>query len=76
MMNLFFTVDTEDSNIATATLRLYRIPVNNTQTNSENSQDCVDPPAPEEEKLLRVSAYWYTKSLRKRRNGGGKLLSC
>lgn len=74
MMNLFFTFDydPEDSKIATATLRLYRIPENNTQFNSKKSQDCVDPPATEEEKLIRVSVYWYTKSLKKRRNGGGR----
>lgn len=74
MMNLLFSFDygPEDSNIATATLRLYRIPENNTQSNAKKSQDCADPPVADEDKLLRVSVYWYTKSLRKRRIGGGK----
>lgn len=77
-MNLYFNFDygpeDSNSNIATATLRLYRFPENNTQFNMEKLQDCVDPPSftGEEDKLIRVSAYWYTKSLKKRRNGGGK----
>ncbi|XP_050505722.1 uncharacterized protein LOC114332327 isoform X1 [Diabrotica virgifera virgifera] len=69
MMNLFFNFDifseTKNSNIATATLRLYRLPENNTKTN--NKPDCESFNSAEEEKLLRVSIYWYTKSLKKRR---------
>lgn len=79
ILNLFFNYDymPEDgnSNIATATLRLYRIAENNTQHNSKKSQDCVDSPSnsSEDEKLIRVSVYWYTKIQKKRRNGGGKV---
>lgn len=78
MMNLFFNYDyipeDSNSNIATATLRLYRIPENNTQLNAKKLQDCVDSPSfsGEEDKLIRVSVYWYTKSLKKRRSGGSE----
>lgn len=67
VMNLYFNFDYNgDSNIATATLRLYRIPLeNNTKTGVKN-EDC-DTSASDEEKLIRVSIYWYTKSLKKRK---------
>ncbi|KAJ8917291.1 hypothetical protein NQ315_002309, partial [Exocentrus adspersus] len=70
IMNLFFNFDyisnDRNTNIATATLRLYRLPENGTQFNSRNA-DCDNANTGEEEKLLRVSIYWYTKSLKKRR---------
>ncbi|KAK4877825.1 hypothetical protein RN001_010331 [Aquatica leii] len=62
-MNLYFNVDYPDStsvSIATATLRLYRTPQTNTttETSCENSND---------EQLMRISIYWYTKSLKRQR---------
>lgn len=75
-MNLFFNFDygSDDNNVATATLRLYRILENNTQFNTKKLEDCVDASSYsiEDEKLMRVSVYWYTKSLKKRRNAGGE----
>ncbi|XP_023021219.1 uncharacterized protein isoform X2 [Leptinotarsa decemlineata] len=68
VMNLFFTFDhvpdNRNTNIATAILRLYRIPVNNSNANSR--LDNCDTPA-DDEKLLRVSVYRYTKPLKRRR---------
>lgn len=71
-MNLFFNFNIDlisnnrNVNIATATLRLYRLPENGTQFSSRDG-DCDNLNATEDEKLLRVSIYWYTKSLKKRR---------
>ncbi|XP_019869914.1 uncharacterized protein LOC109598440 isoform X2 [Aethina tumida] len=77
VMNLYFNFDYNgDSNIATATLRLYRIPLeNNTKTGVKN-EDC-DTSVSDEEKLIRVSIYWYTKSLKKpkRRLSDSKVIS-
>ncbi|KAJ8953707.1 hypothetical protein NQ314_007317, partial [Rhamnusium bicolor] len=70
IMNLFFNFDyvsnDRNTNIATATLRLYRLPENGTHFTSK-AGDCDNFNSTEEEKLLRVSIYWYTKSLKKRR---------
>ncbi|XP_056631059.1 uncharacterized protein LOC130441396 isoform X3 [Diorhabda sublineata] len=70
VMNLYFNFDlfseSRNANIATATLRLYRLPDNNTKTNNDKP-DCDVLGTSEEEKLLRISIYWYTKSLKKRR---------
>lgn len=67
-MNLYFNFDylsdEKNVNIATATLRLYRLPENATKLTIRPG-DC-DFNSTEEEKLIRVSIYWYTKS-RKRR---------
>ncbi|CAH1128764.1 unnamed protein product [Ceutorhynchus assimilis] len=69
IMNLFFDFDYTDnrnSNIATATLRLYRLP-QNSSAKMETVDDCKPSDSIEEEKLLRVSVYWYTKFQKKRR---------
>ncbi|XP_018561544.1 uncharacterized protein LOC108903742 [Anoplophora glabripennis] len=72
VMNLFFNFNFDyisndkNANIATATLRLYRLPDNGTQFNSRDG-DCDNLNSTEDERLLRVSIYWYTKSLKKRR---------
>lgn len=67
-MNLYFNfddlADEKNVNIATAILRLYRMPENATKL-VVRSGDC-EVNSTEEEKLIRVSIYWYTKS-RKRR---------
>lgn len=76
-MNLYFNFDhaPEDNNgvnIASATLRLYRLPnaTNNPLTTTD--PECENP---EDDRLLRVSIYWYTRSLRKHRgNRIGKQL--
>ncbi|XP_050293833.1 uncharacterized protein LOC126734304 isoform X2 [Anthonomus grandis grandis] len=71
VMNLFFNFDypTEqsNSNIATATLRLYRLPQNHTAKVESTKDDCKNSDSAEEEKLLRVSVYWYTKFQKKKR---------
>lgn len=71
IMNLYFNnfdqnSDEKDLNIATATLRLYRIPTENSTKLAQKSPDC-DTTSSEEEKLLRVSIYWYTRSVRKKK---------
>ncbi|CAH0549619.1 unnamed protein product [Brassicogethes aeneus] len=69
LMNLYFNFDysnyEQNSKIATATLRLYRIPFENS-TKLTLKNDCDNSSSTEDEKL-RVSIYWYTKSLKKRR---------
>lgn len=69
-MNLYFNfdygTDQKAPNIATATLRLYRLPSTNNSELNVKSSDC-DFNLTEDEKLIRVSIYWYTKSNRKRR---------
>lgn len=71
-MNLYFNFDhaAEDGgiNIATATLRLYRLPHQNSTTSATQGDVGCDGTVPtENEKLLRVSIYWYTRSLKKHR---------
>ncbi|KAF5307401.1 hypothetical protein FQR65_LT06915 [Abscondita terminalis] len=64
-MNLYFNVEYPESDgvsIATATLRLYRVPQTNVtvvESSCENSS--ID------EQLMRISIYWYTKSLKRQR---------
>ncbi|KAG5880426.1 hypothetical protein JTB14_013201 [Gonioctena quinquepunctata] len=69
IMNLFFNFDyisdNRNSNLATAILRLYRIPGNSTQIYSRGD-DCGDT-STDDEKLFRVSVYRYTKPLKRRR---------
>lgn len=72
LMNLYFKsfdqiTDEKNFNIATATLRLYRIPTENLTRSSTKQPDCDGNTSTEEEKLLRVSIYWYTKSPRKKK---------
>lgn len=71
VMNLYFDFDynsdNKNSNIATATLRLYRLPQNGTNNFSSKKDDCDNLDSVEEDKLLRVSVYWYTKYQKKRR---------
>ncbi|XP_060533094.1 uncharacterized protein LOC132706044 isoform X2 [Cylas formicarius] len=71
IMNLYFDVDylsgNGNSNIATATLRLYRLPQNGTSKIGPKKDDCDNSDSVEEEKLLRVSVYWYTKFQKRRR---------
>lgn len=65
-MNLYFNVEQPDSNsnVATATLRLYRVPVGNvTSTSSDSCENYTG----SEEQLMRISIYWYTKSLKRQR---------
>lgn len=66
-MNLYFNFDhapgdSSAINIATATLRLYRLPAENS-SNAFNGEDagCDGSVPAEDEKLLRVSIYWYTR---------------
>lgn len=71
-MNLYFNFDhaPEDNgvNIASATLRLYRLPqINTTNTLNSGDPECDNASPPEDDRLLRVSIYWYTRSLRKHR---------
>lgn len=70
-MNLYFDFDynsdNKNSNIASATLRLYRLPQNNTGRFESTKDDCKILDSAEDDKLLRVSVYWYTKFQKKRR---------
>jgi len=60
--------NTRNSNIASATLRLYRLPQNTTNTEFDTQKDdCKNLDSAEEDKLLRVSVYWYMKTQKKRR---------
>lgn len=74
-MNLYFNFDhvIEDSgvNIASATLRLYRLSQTSQNGTAPRSRD-PDCDTPEEDRLLRVSIYWYTRSLRKHRGESGR----
>ncbi|KAK5638672.1 hypothetical protein RI129_012967 [Pyrocoelia pectoralis] len=66
-MNLYFNVDNPDSNtvnVATATLRLYRVPLGNA---TNGSADSCENSTGSEEQLMRISIYWYTKSLKRQR---------
>ncbi|CAG9815132.1 unnamed protein product [Phaedon cochleariae] len=76
IMNLFFNfdsmLDSRSTNIASATLRLYKLPKNGTKFSSTTG-DCETSNATEEDKLLRVSIYRYTKPLKRRR--GKRVLS-
>ncbi|EFA05196.1 uncharacterized protein LOC660239 isoform X2 [Tribolium castaneum] len=71
IMNLYFNnfdnSDEKGLNIATATLRLYRIPTENVTKTTQKSPDCDTSSTTEDEKLLRVSIYWYTRSVRKKK---------
>lgn len=71
IMNLYFdfdyNTDNKNSNIASATLRLYRLPQNGTNKFNTKKDDCENLDSTEEDKLLRVSVYWYTKLQKKRR---------
>ncbi|KAB0791880.1 hypothetical protein PPYR_03680 [Photinus pyralis] len=66
-MNLYFNVEHPDSssiNVATATLRLYRVPAGNvTSTTTDSCENSTG----SEEQLMRISIYWYTKSLKRQR---------
>ncbi|KAK9753191.1 TGF-beta propeptide [Popillia japonica] len=65
-LNLFFNVDYhQNATIATATLRLHRLPRENQTTTFWGADSCADNNVSEEEKLLRVSIYWYVKSSKK-----------
>ncbi|CAH1165707.1 unnamed protein product [Phyllotreta striolata] len=70
-MNLFFDFelldDAKNGNIAAATLRLYRLPEEPSTKSPGNARDCDNLTSSEDDRLLRVSIYWYTKSLKKRR---------
>ncbi|KAF2878731.1 hypothetical protein ILUMI_27447 [Ignelater luminosus] len=70
-MNLYFNVDhgTEENGviIATATLRLYRLPQENVSAVAALDTSCENTSVAPDEKLLRISIYWYTKSLKKHR---------
>ena len=68
MMNLHFNLDYDkNTTIAAATLRLHRIPRENlTDVFAAHDGGC-DTSQNEEEKLLRVSIYWYTKSVKRHR---------
>lgn len=70
-MNLYFNVDhgTEENGviIATATLRLYRLPQENISTVVALDTSCENTSVAPDEKLFRISIYWYTKSLKKHR---------
>ena len=70
-MNLYFDFDynsdNKNSNIATATLRLYRLPQNGTNNLGSKKDNCDIGDSVEDDKLLRVSVYWYTKFQKKRR---------
>lgn len=74
VLNLYFNnfddynID-DRMNIATATLRLYRIPSENSTKIASKSADCDNINSTEEERLLRVSIFWYTS----RRKKGKKL---
>ncbi|XP_066246420.1 uncharacterized protein [Euwallacea similis] len=72
IMNLYFdfdfNTDNKNSNIASATLRLYRVPQNNSnKVDPTLRDDCKNPDNAEDEKLLRISVYWYTKFQKKRK---------
>lgn len=77
-MNLYFNFDhaPEDNgvNIASATLRLYRLPQANA-TNTSEDPECDNVNPTEDDRLLRVSIYWYTRSLRKHRGKATVVLS-
>ncbi|XP_018335783.1 uncharacterized protein LOC108744477 isoform X2 [Agrilus planipennis] len=70
VINLYFPNDpTRETNasIATAVLKLYRtFSENNSSKISQNDVGCENA-TPDEERLLRVSVFWYTKSLKKHR---------
>lgn len=71
-MNLYFNFDSAPEentiNVASATLRLYRLPNStNTSSSPEVDPDCDN--RPEDDRLLRVSIYWYTRALRKHKAG-------
>lgn len=75
-MNLFFGVDYGSSdessssiNVASATLRLYRLPQN--KTTPSTGEDChrgKDSMTDEDDRQIRVSVYWYTRSLKKHKS--------
>ncbi|KRT84838.1 hypothetical protein AMK59_1553 [Oryctes borbonicus] len=66
LLNLFFNVDYhQNATIAAATLRLHRLPKDNQTAIYWNTDICPDNNVFEEEKLLRVSIYWYVKSAKK-----------
>ncbi|VEN37531.1 unnamed protein product [Callosobruchus maculatus] len=75
VMNLFFNFDyaaeSRNTNVATATLRLYRLPENSTKSNSK-SPDCSNN-STEDDRLLRISIYWYTKPATKKRRAKKRL---
>ncbi|XP_063924043.1 uncharacterized protein LOC135138108 isoform X1 [Zophobas morio] len=73
VMNLYFnnfhrSADEKGMSIATATLRLYRVPSENTtKVTGGKTPDCDSSSTSEEDKLLRVSIYWYSRSIRKKK---------
>ncbi|KAL1490544.1 hypothetical protein ABEB36_013220 [Hypothenemus hampei] len=72
LMNLYFDLsdydsESRNSNIASATLRLYRLPQNSSNSTDSLKNDCKNLENVEEEKLIRVSAYWYFRLQKKRR---------
>lgn len=75
-LNLYFNFDhaPDDSrgvNVATATLRLYRLPfVNSSKALNEEKPRCESSIPADDEKLLRVSIYRYTRRKHKDRNLG------
>ncbi|KAL3271075.1 hypothetical protein HHI36_021574 [Cryptolaemus montrouzieri] len=74
LMNLFFnyTEDDQTSKIATATLRMHRIPLENSSLANPRPKNCTTV-SNDEEKLLRVSIYWYLKPQRNKRRGKKRL---
>ncbi|CAH1979475.1 unnamed protein product, partial [Acanthoscelides obtectus] len=54
-----------------STLRLYRLPENSTKSNSK-SPDCSNN-STEDDRLLRISIYWYTKPATKKRRAKKRL---
>ncbi|KAK9876050.1 hypothetical protein WA026_011160 [Henosepilachna vigintioctopunctata] len=73
-MNLFFNYseDQQARKIATATLRLHRVPSENFGISNTNSKNCTTK-SNEQEKRLRVSLYWYIKQQRNKRRGKKRL---
>lgn len=75
-MNLFFGVDYGSNddvmssiNVASATLRLYRLPQNKSSSSSgEDCQRSKDSMNDEDDRQIRVSVYWYTRSLKKHKS--------
>ncbi|KAF5281374.1 hypothetical protein FQA39_LY17816 [Lamprigera yunnana] len=67
IMNLYFNLEYPQSNgisIATSTLRLYRVTLGNTTNLNVDSSCEISSP---DEHLMRISIYWYTKSLKRQR---------
>lgn len=60
VLNLYYNFDVSEGDIQTANLRLYRLL-------NDSSLNCDDGAPSEDDKILRVSAYWYLKPLKKQK---------